>query len=74
MSGPLIPPAAQAVAAALLASGMGAAVCCSRPRRGVELPIRQVTKVEMLLNLKAAKALGITVPLPVSGRADEVIE
>ena len=39
-----------------------------------ELPVQQVTKVELFLNLKAAKALGITVPLPVSGRADEVIE
>jgi putative ABC transport system substrate-binding protein len=40
----------------------------------VELPIRQVTKVEMLLNLKAAKALGITVPPPSLGSPDEVIE
>ena len=39
-----------------------------------ELPVRQVTKVEMFLNLKTAKALGITVPLPLLGRADEVIE
>ena len=39
-----------------------------------ELPVQQVTKVELFLNLKAAKALGITVPLPLSGRADEVIE
>ena len=39
-----------------------------------ELPVQQVTKVEMFLNLKTAKALGITVPLPLSGRADEVIE
>jgi putative ABC transport system substrate-binding protein len=30
--------------------------------------------VQLLLNLKAAKALGITVPLPLLGRADEVIE
>jgi putative tryptophan/tyrosine transport system substrate-binding protein len=39
-----------------------------------ELPVQQVTKVEMFLNLKTAKALGITVPLPLLGRADEVIE
>jgi len=39
-----------------------------------ELPVQQVTKVELFLNLKTAKALGITVPLPLSGRADEVIE
>jgi putative tryptophan/tyrosine transport system substrate-binding protein len=39
-----------------------------------ELPVQQGTKVELFLNLKTAKALGITVPLPVSGRADEVVE
>jgi len=39
-----------------------------------ELPVQQGTKVELFLNLKTAKALGITVPLPLSGRADEVIE
>ena len=39
-----------------------------------ELPVQQVTKVEMFLNLKTAKTLGITVPLPLLGRADEVIE
>jgi len=39
-----------------------------------ELPVQQVTKVGLFLNLKTAKALGITVPLPLSGRADEVIE
>src|SRR6516164_3852845 len=39
-----------------------------------DLPIQQGTKVELLLNLKTAKALGITVPLPLSGRADEIIE
>jgi putative tryptophan/tyrosine transport system substrate-binding protein len=39
-----------------------------------ELPVQQSTKVEMFLNLKSARALGITVPLPLLGRADEVIE
>ena len=39
-----------------------------------ELPVQQSTKVQMFLNLKTAKALGITVPPPLIARADEVIE
>jgi len=39
-----------------------------------ELPVQLSTKVELLLNLKAAKALGLAVPVSLLGRADEVIE
>jgi len=39
-----------------------------------DLPVQQATKVELIINLETAKTLGITVPLPLIGRADEIIE
>ena len=42
--------------------------------KAAELPVQQATKVELFINLKTAKALGIMVPLPLLGLAEEVIE
>jgi len=42
--------------------------------KAAELPVQQSTKVQFSVNLKTAKALNITIPFSLLGRADEVIE
>src|SRR6516225_1560114 len=45
-----------------------------RGEKPSNLPVQQATKIELIINLKTAKTLGITVPISLLGRVDEVIE
>ena len=46
----------------------------SKERSPGDLPIQRSTQVELIINLKTAKAHGISAPLPLAGRAEELIE